>query len=74
MPDVVGQVLQDTQDTIQETGVFSSRSVDCTGAGRRRINDRNGVVVTQQPAPGSPLTEGDAPLGVVQLDEPRACG
>jgi hypothetical protein len=37
MPNVVGLNLQDAQDTIQDAGVFFSRSYDCTGAGRSQI-------------------------------------
>lgn len=73
MPDVVGLGLQEAQDRIQSTGVFYSRSFDCTGAGRQQVLDRNWVVVTQTPDPGAPIDEGDALLGVVKQDEPRSC-
>jgi len=73
MPDVVGLGLQDAQDLIQTRGVFFSRSFDCTGAGRQQILDRNWVVVTQTPAPGAPIAEGEPRLGAVKLDEPRTC-
>ena len=73
MPDVVGLGLQEAQDRIQTTGVFYSRSFDCTGAGRQQVLDRNWVVVTQTPDPGAPIAEGDALLGVVKLNEPRTC-
>lgn len=73
MPDVVGLGLQEAQNRIQATGVFYSRSFDCTGAGRQQVLDRNWVVVTQAPDPGTPIDEGDARLGVVKLDEARTC-
>ena len=73
MPEVIGLGLQQAQDLIQTTGVFYSRSFDCTGDGRQQVLDRNWVVVTQTPEPGAPIGEGDALLGVVKLDEPRTC-
>jgi beta-lactam-binding protein with PASTA domain len=73
MPDVVGLNLQEAQDRIQGGGVFYSRSVDCTGAGRMQVVDRNWVVVTQDPAPGVAISEGSAVLGVVKYGETLAC-
>jgi hypothetical protein len=73
MPDVIGLDLQAAQDLIQTTGVFYSRSYDCTGRGRNQVMDRNWLVVTQQPEPGTPIGEGDAVLGVVKFDEPATC-
>jgi hypothetical protein len=73
MPSVVGMSLQDAQDLIQTTGVFFSRSYDCTGAGRSQIVDSNWVVVVQNLAPGTPFGEGQADLGVVKYGEPRSC-
>ena len=74
MPSVVGMNLQDAQDLIQEkTDVFFSSSFDCTGMGRSQIVDSNWVVVTQTPAPGTPIGEGDAKLGVVKIGETRVC-
>lgn len=69
MPDVVGMDLQAAQDTIQEVGVFHSRSEDATGQGRMQVWDRNWVVVSQDPQPGTPIGEGDALLYVVKDDE-----
>lgn len=74
MPDVVCMNLQDAQNTIQEAGVFFSRSTDATGAGRAQVLDRNWIVVSQDPAAGQPISEGDADLSVVKLDEPHTCG
>lgn len=73
MPDVVCMNLQKAQDTIQAAGVFYSRSFDATGAGRHQILDSNWIVVSQDPAPGTPIGEGDANLGVVKTDEPNPC-
>ena len=73
MPDVVCINLQDAQDTIQEAGVFFSDSFDATGEGRMQINDSNWTVVSQTPAPGSPITEGSANLGAVKEGEPNPC-
>ena|SRR5215217_154533 len=73
MPAVVCMNLQAAQDLIQQHGVFYSRSEDATGQGRMQINDRNWIVVAQEPAPGTPIGEGDAVLSVVKLDEPNPC-
>jgi hypothetical protein len=73
MPDVVGMNLQAAQDLIQAaTDRFFSSSIDCTGEGRMQVNDRNWVVVAQDPAPGSPITEAPV-LGVVKYGERLAC-
>ena len=73
MPDVVCMNLQAAQDRIQKTGVFYSRSEDATGKGRAQLFDRNWIVVSQSPAPGSRIGEGDAVLSVVKTDEPNDC-
>lgn len=73
MPDVVCMNLQDAQDLIQTTGVFYSRSFDATGEGRSQIMDSNWIVVSQDPAPGTPITEGSANLGAVKYGEPNSC-
>jgi len=73
MPAVVCMNLQAAQDLIQEHGVFYSRSEDASGQGRMQVNDRNWIVVAQDPAPGTPITEGDAVLSVVKFDEPNPC-
>jgi hypothetical protein len=73
MPSVVCMNLQDAQNSIQAAGVFFSRSTDATGAGRAQVMDRNWIVVGQEPAPGTPIGEGEAVLSVVKLDEPNAC-
>ncbi|GAA2062272.1 PASTA domain-containing protein [Williamsia deligens] len=73
MPSVVCMNLQEAQDLIQQQGVFFSRSHDATGQGRRQVLDRNWVVVEQSPAPGTPISEGDADLGAVKIGEPSEC-
>lgn len=73
MPDVVCHNLQTAQDEIQAAGVFYSRSEDASGKGRAQIMDRNWIVVSQTPAPGSPIGEGDAVLSVVKEGEPSSC-
>lgn len=73
MPEVVCMGLQEAQDEIQDHGVFYSKSVDATGADRMQILDRNWVVVEQEPAPGTPIGEGDAILHVVKYSETDAC-
>ncbi|WP_072689831.1 PASTA domain-containing protein [Rhodococcus marinonascens] len=73
MPNVTCMNLQAAQDTIQEAGVFYSRSQDATGKGRVQLSDRNWVVVEQNPAPGALIEEGDAMLSVVKSGEPGDC-
>lgn len=73
MPNVVCMNLQAAQDVIQDAGVFYSRSVDATGAGRAQVWDRNWVVVSQTPAAGALIGEGDALLSVVKEDEYSGC-
>ncbi len=70
MPNVVCMNLQDAQDTIQDAGVFFSKSVDGTGQDRSQIIDSNWIVTAQTPRPGSPIGEGDAVLTVVKYGEP----
>ncbi|WP_245709275.1 calcium-binding protein [Rhodococcus tukisamuensis] len=73
MPNVVCMNLQAAQDRIQAEGVFFSRSVDATGAGRRQVVDSNWVVVGQTPLPGSPVGEAEAVLSAVKIGEPGPC-
>jgi hypothetical protein len=73
MPAVVCMNLQEAQDAIQRTGVFFSQSFDATGQGRMQLVDSNWVVVSQDPPPGTPITEGQANLGAVKYGEPGAC-
>jgi hypothetical protein len=73
MPNVVGLNLQDAQDSIQDAGVFFSRSYDCTGAGRSQIVDSNWLVITQNIPAGRPFGENEAILGVVKYGEPISC-
>lgn len=73
MPNVVGMNLQDAQDTIQDAGVFFSRSYDCTGADRSQIIDSNWLVITQNIPAGRPFGENEAILGVVKYGEPISC-
>jgi hypothetical protein len=73
MPDVICMDLQYAQDTIQDAGVWYSRSVDATGQGRMQVMDRNWTVVGQEPAAGTPIGEGEAVLSVVKDNEPSAC-
>jgi len=73
MPDVVCHNLQAAQDEIQEAGVFYSRSIDASGKGRHQVLDSNWVVVSQRPAPGTPIGEGDVVLSVVKNGEPGSC-
>ena len=73
MPDVTCMNLQVAQDTIQRGGVFFSRSNDATGKGRSQLVDSNWTVVSQSPAAGSPVGEGEAVLAAVKIGEPGDC-
>lgn len=53
VPSVVGLNHQLAQDTMQAAGFFNLTEEDATGKGRLLINDRNWVVVSQQPAGGT---------------------
>lgn len=53
VPNVVGLNHQLAQDTMQAAGFYFLTEEDATGQGRLLINDRNWVVVSQQPAGGS---------------------
>ncbi len=57
MPDVVCMDLQLAQDKLQAAAFDNVRSKDGTPYGRRQIDDRNWVVVAQDPAAG---TQGDS--------------
>lgn len=53
VPNVVGLNHQLAQDTMQAAGFYFLTEEDATGQGRLLINDRNRVVVSQQPAGGT---------------------
>lgn len=53
VPNVVGLNHQLAQDTMQAAGFYYLTEQDATGQGRLLINDRNWVVVSQQPAGGT---------------------
>ncbi|GAA3241762.1 PASTA domain-containing protein [Actinocorallia longicatena] len=53
MPNLVGRNHQEAQDLLQSKGFVKLREHDATGQGRLLIWDRNWVVVSQTPAPGT---------------------
>ena len=53
VPDVVGMEHQKAQDTMQAAGLRNLAEEDATGRKRLLINDRNWVVVSQEPAAGA---------------------
>ena len=53
--------------------MFFSRSDDATGQGRAQVIDSNWVVVSQTPAPGELIGEGDAVLSAVKIGERGDC-
>jgi hypothetical protein len=56
VPNVVGLNHQLAQDTMQAAGFYKLTEEDATGKGRLLVNDRNWVVVTQEPAAGTQAT------------------
>jgi hypothetical protein len=73
MPNLVGSVLQDAQDSIQQLtnyGIAITTSHDATGAGRMQVADRNWKVCSQNVPAGAPITSSSRiDFGVVKLDE-----
>ncbi|MCP3799486.1 PASTA domain-containing protein [Allokutzneria sp. A3M-2-11 16] len=53
VPNVVGMEHQKAQDTMQAAGLRNLTEEDATGRKRLLVNDRNWVVVTQEPAAGA---------------------
>ncbi|MGO1053836.1 PASTA domain-containing protein [Crossiella sp. CA198] len=53
VPNVVGMVHQQAQDTMQAAGLRNLAEEDATGRGRLLLNDRNWKVVSQEPAAGT---------------------
>ena len=53
VPNVVGLNHQLAQDTMQAAGFYFLTEEDATGQGRLLIDDRNWVVVSQQPTGGT---------------------
>jgi hypothetical protein len=62
IPNVVGVNHQLAQDTMQAAGFYNLSEEDATGQGRTLVVDRNWVVVSQEPKPGS-----KAPLDVTVI-------
>lgn len=52
VPDVVGMVHQDAQDTMQAAGLYNLREEDSTGQGRMLVLDRNWTTTAQSVAAG----------------------
>ena len=74
MPDFRGMNLQDSQNKVQEFGIFYSRSHDLRGS-RLQVSDSNWQVCTQEPSIGTQIKgkaadyEGKIDFGVVKLTE-----
>jgi beta-lactam-binding protein with PASTA domain len=62
IPNVVGVNHQLAQDTMQAAGFYNLSEEDATGQGRMLVVDRNWVVVSQEPKPGT-----KAPLDVTVI-------
>lgn len=57
VPNVVGENHQYAQDTMQAAGLYNLDERDATGQDRMLVWDRNWVVVSQDPAAGTMVTE-----------------
>jgi hypothetical protein len=72
MPNLIGIDLQGAQDAIQSLTrdqVWYTDSKDLTGQGRAQMVDRNWVVCTSTPPPGSTFTANTkVTFGVVRID------
>ncbi|NLF03423.1 MAG: hypothetical protein GX593_00140 [Actinomycetales bacterium] len=70
MPDLVGLVLQDAQNSLQALGSRSLDQQDASGQDRMQINDSNWTVCTQEPAAGAEIPlSATVILASVKLDE-----
>lgn len=57
VPNVVGTNHQGAQDAMQAAGLYNLAEQDGTGQGRLLLFDRNWVVIAQNPAPGTRVSE-----------------
>jgi hypothetical protein len=57
VPNEVGKNHQAAQDDMQAHGLYNLSEEDATGQGRMLILDRNWQVVSQNPAPGTKVSE-----------------
>jgi len=70
MPGLVGQNLQDAQDSLQALGSYFLDQTDASGDGRMQVDDDNWQVCTQEPAAGTEVPlDATVVLGSVKLDE-----
>lgn len=53
VPNVVGKIHQEAQDTMQAAGLYLLKEVDASGQGRLLINDRNWRTTAQSIAAGT---------------------
>ncbi|MEU3949977.1 hypothetical protein [Streptomyces sp. NPDC029526] len=57
LPDFTGQDLQAAQDAAQAAGFYALDDQDASGQNRLQVFDRNWVVCSQDPAPGTHPTD-----------------
>ncbi|MFF7870498.1 hypothetical protein ACFZCT_29065 [Streptomyces qaidamensis] len=57
LPNVVGQDLQAAQDAAQAAGFYVLDDQDASGQKRLQVMDRNWIVCSQEPAPGTHPTD-----------------
>lgn len=71
LPDLVGQNLQAAQDEAQAAGFYALDDQDASGQNRLQVLDRNWIVCSQEPAPGTHPT--DTPVTLHAVKDGEAC-
>ncbi|CAL9597942.1 PASTA domain-containing protein [Streptomyces sp. enrichment culture] len=69
LPDFTGQDLQAAQDAAQAAGFYALDDQDASGQNRLQVFDRNWVVCSQDPAPGTHPTDTRVTLFAVKDGE-----
>ncbi|MBB5936234.1 hypothetical protein [Streptomyces zagrosensis] len=69
LPHLVGKQLQAAQDAAQEAGFYNLTSHDATGDNRFQVYDRNWIVCSQTPGPGTQSLTTQVDFGAVKDSE-----
>lgn len=69
LPNLVGQDLQTAQDAAQDAGFYALDDQDASGQNRLQVYDRNWIVCSQDPKPGTHPTDTPVTLYAVKDDE-----
>jgi hypothetical protein len=71
LPNLVGQDLQAAQDAAQEAGFYALDDQDASSEGRLQVYDRNWIVCSQDPEPGTHPT--DTPVTLYAVKDTESC-